>query len=191
MNSIARAAIVAVLLVVGLACATGRPPPPEVQFVQPPSDRVYIYVYRNEGFYNGPIGLWLDGVHAGSTRRKTFAFFQVRPGRHILTSGSRDAAELVLNALGGEVVYLQQDATNAPGAATMAISPLAATVAAASNSDSFVLTELQRVSRAEGRAGVRECRLIPDPPPPLPRVAEPEEPAEIPLTAGPRPHARP
>src|ERR1017187_2160455 len=180
MNSTARAAMVAALF--ALACASGRPPPPTIQFVQPPSDRAYIYLYRNEGFYS--IRLWLDGVPAGGTGRRSFAFFQVRPGRHILVSGSKDASEIILNVLGGEVVYLKQDVTFVP---VGAVSPMASLIAG----DDRILIEVYRVSREEGRGGVRECRLIRDRPPLLPPVSEPEEPSKIPLTAGPRPNSRP
>jgi len=152
--------------------------------VQPPSDRAYVYVYRNEGMANVLVGIWLDGVRAGSTSRRTFAFFQVRAGRHAVVSGSKDGSELTLHVLGGEVVYLKHEVSIVP---VGAVSPLAGLLVGNDN----VLTELQRVSRAEGRAGVRECRLIRDPPPPLPRVAKPDESVEIPLTAGPGPQPRP
>jgi hypothetical protein len=183
MNRLPRATIVAALLVVSLSCAAGRPSPPAVQFVQPPSDRAYIYVFRNAGIYRGHIKLWLDGVFAGSTSRRSFAFFQVRPGRHVLSSGSKDASEIALNVLGGEVIYLEQDVTVVP----VGLSPFAGLLVG----DDRISIEFHRVSRADGRAGVRECRLIPDLPHPLPPVAEPDEPPEIPLTAGPRPHSRP
>jgi hypothetical protein len=184
MNRIARSTLVAALFFGALACASGRPPLPAVQFVQPPSDRAYIYLYRNAGLYSGHVKLWLDGVFAGGMGRNSFAFFRVRPGRHVLVAGSKDSQGIALHVLGGEVVYLEQDVTVVPLAA---VSPLAAAIVG----DDAVLVEFQRVSREEGRAGVRECQLIPDLPPPLPPVAEPEEPSEVPLTGGPRPHARP
>jgi hypothetical protein len=160
---IVRVVWLAAMLVIPLACA-GKHPQPKIEFVQPPPDRAYVYVYRLSG--SGPTKLWLDGASAGTLWHKTFAFFQVRPGEHALVGGREDVSGTILRVIGGEVVYLQVETTTVP---LVAVSPLAAVIAG----DRATLIEIQRVSRREGREGVRECRLILDEPPPLPPMTEP------------------
>ena len=165
------------MLALDTSCATGRPERPRMEFPWPPSDRAYIYVYRT-GLYPGPMKLWLDGVLVGGLPHDTFAFLQVRPGRHVLVTESFDGAELPVHVIGGEVVFLEQDVTVVPYGSMLTSEERVRCGSLGS--------ELQRVSRAEGRAAVQERRLIPDRPPPLPPASDADLSPELHLTGGPK-----
>lgn len=153
-------------------CA-GNPSFPLHELPRPPSDRAYIYVYRT-GRYRGPTKIWLDGVLVGTLTGDRFAFVQVRPGRHVLVSESYEPDEFPVHVIGGEEVYLEQDAMPAAMVFPMVIVEMG------------VYSELQRVPRAEGRASVRERQIIPDRPPPLPPAGSGEVSNELRLTGGPQ-----
>lgn len=137
----------------GSGCAS-KPPRPAIEFVQPPSDRAYVYIFLRDSLDRHRFELWLDGESVGLIGPGNFAFYQLRPGRHVLNAGFEEDAEFPLHVLGGEVVYLQLLVTTAP-------------VGGGSTGSEF-----QRVSRKEGRAGVRGCTIILDRPPPLPPPSE-------------------
>jgi hypothetical protein len=157
------------------ACASG-PPLPEIDFVEPPADRAYIWVYRT-GLYRGLVGIWLDGVLAGDLGPDNFAFFQVRPGSHLL--GSEAGNDLPVHVVGGEVVFLQQDVTLVLPACNRGLSTRTKMDGVCGTS------ELKVVSAAEGRKRVQQRSLIQEPPPPLPPATKPTAPSEPRLTGGP------
>ncbi len=176
-----KAVLLIVLAVPALFCAgcASGPVLPKVEFVRPPPDRAYIYVYRT-GLYRGPIDIWLDSGFAGQMLPDTFTLLQVRPGPHLV--GSEGGNDLPLHVIGGEVVFLEQDIS--------VVHSWVCAIAADKIRTGCVTSELARVSAADGRAAVRERRLILDKPPPLPPADESTVPAEPRLTGRPTPASR-
>jgi hypothetical protein len=168
-------------------CA-GNPVFPRHELPRPPSDRAYIYVYRTSP-YRGPTKIWLDGVLVGSLTGDKFAFVQVRPGRHVLVSESYEPEEFPVHVIGGEEVYLEQEVTVTPVFEEFFVS-LVGGVAIVTDAERMrrgaLGSELQQVSRAEGRAAVRERGIIPDRPPPLPPASNGDASNEVRLTGGPQ-----
>jgi hypothetical protein len=161
------------------SCASPPPAGSRVNFIQPPSDRAFIYIYRNQtpDYPQARIKLQFDGEPAGSTIRESFTLLKVSPGQHTITSGSYadglpnwdDSFDLRLSLLGGEVVYLWQEllvGTN-------------------------LTSELHRVSRQEGREGVLKCRLTDDLAPSFLSPSEESSASETSLSAGPRTRRKP
>jgi hypothetical protein len=137
----------------------------------PPPDRAHIYVYRNESFGGAvKMDLRLDGQPAGTTVANTFALLPVRPGPHTLVSDAENTSELRFSVLGGQVVFVWQEAKFGV---------------------LYARNQLQFVDPAQGVAGVRECNLIAFPPPPLPSLPPPpvQAPPALPPETGANPAA--
>jgi hypothetical protein len=154
MSPKARAVPLLLLLVAGSNCAS-KTVRPTIEFIQPPSDRAYVYVLRPDVINRHRLNLWLDGERAGKIGPGNFAFYQVRPGRHVLNVGLEEDAEYRFRVQGGAVIYLRLTVATVPTIIPGLV-------------DGETWGEFRKVSREEGRAGVRECTIILDPPPPLP-----------------------
>ena len=90
--------------------------------------------------------LRLDDRPAGTTVAKAFALLPVLPGHHILVSKAENTFELPIFVGGGEIVFVWQEVRMG---------------------FVYARSQLQIVSPAKGRAGVRRCELIDFPPPPI------------------------
>jgi hypothetical protein len=163
--------MLAALLLAASACASVPMAPDNIDayaksFIPPPPDRAHIYVYRNESMGGGvKFDMRLDGQPAGTTVGKTFALLPVRPGQHLLTSGAENTSELPLVAQPGQILFVWQEAK-------MGVL--------------YARNKLQLVDPGFAIPGVRECKLIAFPPPPLPPLP-PQQPPVMP----PQPPAMP
>jgi hypothetical protein len=167
--------VLAALLLAASACASVPMAPDNVDayaksFIPPPPDRAHIYVYRNESMGGGvKFDLRLDGQPAGTTVAKTFALLPVRPGQHLLTSEAENTSELPLVAQPGQILFVWQEAK-------MGVL--------------YARNKLQLVDPGLAIPGVRECKLIAFPPPPMPPLPQPPPPA-MPPAMPPQPPAMP
>ncbi|HEX6929490.1 MAG TPA: DUF2846 domain-containing protein [Gammaproteobacteria bacterium] len=107
---------------------------------QVPVDKSAIYVYRNETFGAAvKMPVVLDGKAMGSTAANTYFRWIVDPGQHTIISRTENDAKLTIDAKPGEDYYVWQEVKMGLWSAG---------------------SQLHKVSEAEGRAGVRECKLI-------------------------------
>jgi hypothetical protein len=109
-------------------------------FVAPSSGQANIYVYRNETFGAAiKMPLLLDNMSIGDTGPHTYAFRQVPPGKHTITSKTEKDVNLEVDAQPGNTYYVWQEVKMGAFAARSA---------------------LHLVDEKTGEDGVKECKLI-------------------------------
>jgi len=109
-------------------------------FVAPPSGQANIYVYRNETFGAAiKMPLLLDNQSIGDTGPHTYAFRQVAPGKHTITSKTEKDVNLDIDAQPGNTYYVWQEVKMGMFAAR---------------------SDLHLVDEKTGEDGVKQCKMI-------------------------------
>jgi hypothetical protein len=101
---------------------------------------VNIYIYRTEKLGAAiAMPVLFDGVLVGETAKKTYIVEQVHPGRHTIVSRAENESTLDVFAVAGQNYFVWQE---------IKMGALKAR------------SELQLVEDAQGKAGVKKCKLI-------------------------------
>lgn len=109
-------------------------------FPAPGTDRAGLYIYRNESTAGAIwIEVEIDGQEVGRTARKTYLYREVRPGRHTITSTAENTDRIEIELRPGSLNYIWQEVTTG---------------------NLYARTKLHQMPSDEGRAGVRETKLI-------------------------------
>ncbi|MDH5191402.1 MAG: DUF2846 domain-containing protein [Gammaproteobacteria bacterium] len=104
------------------------------------SGKANIYVYRNENFGAAiKMPVVLDGKIVGDTAAMTYLLLEVDPGNHTVISKAENDSEVKLHAKPGKNYFVWQEVK-------MGLL--------------YARTRLQKVSEAEGKSGVSECKLV-------------------------------
>jgi hypothetical protein len=141
---ITRARFVSMLAVLAAGCASVPLAPPQAdlaakRFDPPPSGMANLYVYRNENYGSAVrLSVVLDGALLGDTAAKTYLFTPIAPGTHTVVSKAENDSTAVIDARAGSSYFLWQEVKMGLWSARSA---------------------LQQMEEAEGREGVKECKL--------------------------------
>lgn len=109
-------------------------------FVAPPGGQASVYVYRNETFGAAiKMPLLLDNQSIGDSGPHTYAFRQIAPGKHTITSKTEKDASIDIDAQPGKNYYVWQEVKMGAFAARSA---------------------LHLVDEQTGEDGVKQCKLI-------------------------------
>lgn len=109
-------------------------------FVAPSSGEANLYIYRDQTVGSAiKMPLLLDNASIGDTGPHTYAFRQVGPGSHTVTSKAEKDASLQFTAEPGKTYYVHQQVKMGVWAAR---------------------TGLELVDEATGQQAVKDCKLI-------------------------------
>ena len=142
MTRLGMAALAASMLA---ACATVPMAPQDADaraktFVAPSTGEANVYIYRDQTVGSAiKMPLLLDSVSIGDTGPHTYAFRQVQPGNHTITSKAEKDALLQFNAEPGKTYYVHQQVKMGVWAAR---------------------TGLELVDEATGQQAVKSCNMI-------------------------------
>ena len=127
-----------------VACATARLATSEQdvaakQFLLP-SGESNIYIYRNENIvFNNEIPVEINGKHAGDTNHQTFILKSVAPGEHSITAFAENTETIEITTVADNNYFIW----------------LEVKMGVVTNHAHFHL-----VDEAQGKTGVRDCKLI-------------------------------
>jgi hypothetical protein len=133
-----------ILVVSCVACASARLAKPEQDVAakqfQVPAGEANIYIYRNENIvFNNEIPVEINGKHAGNTNKETFILKSVAPGKHTITAFAENTETIEITTAVDNNYFIW----------------LEVKIGAITNHAHFHL-----VDEAQGKSGVRECKLI-------------------------------
>lgn len=109
-------------------------------FVAPSDGEANVYIYRDQTVGSAiKMPLLLDNASIGDTGPHTYAFRQIQPGSHTITSKAEKDATLDFKAEAGKTYYVHQEVKMGVWAAR---------------------TGLELVDESAGQEAVKACRLI-------------------------------
>jgi Protein of unknown function (DUF2846) len=148
-SSISRQACVVTLftifaMVLAAGCATVPMAEKEkdtaVKTFTPKPEKAQIYVYRNEALGSAlTMTVSLDGKVIGRTGPKTFFWWEVEPGIHVIGSHTENVSELHIKTEAGKLYFVWQEVKMGWWSAR---------------------SVLRQVDEETGKLGVMECELI-------------------------------